>query len=363
MMDQSGGVLPRNGLAENKLQAGRDDGDRRRGRNAGARAVAVAEYFDDAREAGHQHQLRQLLQRDAGAQRRARHVGPRSRTPAELDRMRAIMDTAMRGGAMGMTTALIYPPSELRDDRRADRGGEGRREVRRRLREPHSRRRPGGRAVGERSRSRSARRAGMPVEVFHLKVAHKPGWGMLHGFRARMIDRRGARARRGRRGRSLRLHGGRHWTRGDDSELGVRGRQRFAQGAARESRRSARVSSASRRPARRAGGTSSRRRAAGTASCSSTRATRTTRSTSRRRIAQIARSMNKDPADAAMGSRVAGQRPRDGDLPHDGRAGHRDGAQVSVDEHRQRRRRRRARRPAGRDRACRTRARFGNARA
>ena len=30
---------------------------------------------------------------------------------AELDRMRASMDTAMRAGAMGMTTALIYPPS------------------------------------------------------------------------------------------------------------------------------------------------------------------------------------------------------------------------------------------------------------
>jgi N-acyl-D-aspartate/D-glutamate deacylase len=40
-------------------------------------------------------------------------MGPVSRKPTseELQRMRAIMDTAMRGGAMGMTTALIYPPS------------------------------------------------------------------------------------------------------------------------------------------------------------------------------------------------------------------------------------------------------------
>lgn len=35
----------------------------------------------------------------------------RAPDPGELNRMRAIMDTAMRAGAMGMTTALIYPPS------------------------------------------------------------------------------------------------------------------------------------------------------------------------------------------------------------------------------------------------------------
>src|SRR5205807_8195998 len=40
-------------------------------------------------------------------------LGESARAPnaSELVRMRAIMDTAMRGGAMGMTTALIYPPS------------------------------------------------------------------------------------------------------------------------------------------------------------------------------------------------------------------------------------------------------------
>ena len=35
----------------------------------------------------------------------------RAPTADELERMQAIMDTAMRAGAMGMTTALIYPPS------------------------------------------------------------------------------------------------------------------------------------------------------------------------------------------------------------------------------------------------------------
>jgi N-acyl-D-amino-acid deacylase len=35
----------------------------------------------------------------------------RQPTPEELAKMKAIMETAMQNGAMGMTTALIYPPS------------------------------------------------------------------------------------------------------------------------------------------------------------------------------------------------------------------------------------------------------------
>jgi len=84
----------------------------------------------------------------------------------------------MRGGAMGMTTALIYPPSsysttsELIEVGKAAAKyggtyashirGEGK-EVVDAVREAI--------AVGE--------GAGMPVEVFHLKVAHRPAWGIL----------------------------------------------------------------------------------------------------------------------------------------------------------------------------------------
>jgi N-acyl-D-aspartate/D-glutamate deacylase len=92
--------------------------------------------------------------------------------------MRAIMDTAMRAGAMGMTTALIYPPGsyatteEIAEVGRAAAAhggvyashirGEGK-EVVQSIREAI--------AIGE--------RAGMPVEIFHLKVAYQPGWGVL----------------------------------------------------------------------------------------------------------------------------------------------------------------------------------------
>ena len=156
--------------------------------------------------------------------------------------MRAIMDTAMRAGAMGMTTALIYPPSsyattdELVEVAKAAAQyggiyashirGEGK-EVVESVREAI--------AIGE--------RRGMPVEVFHLKVAYRPGVGHPDGLRA-TGRRGGARARRRRRRRHVRLHRGRHGTRGDDPELGVRRRQRFTRRGSR-GRTSARGSSAS----------------------------------------------------------------------------------------------------------------------
>ena len=74
-------------------------------------ASTVAEYFAGLEKTRHQHQLR--LATSARRRRASPSSVTSSRAPnaAELDRMRAIMDTAMRGGAMGMTTALIYPPS------------------------------------------------------------------------------------------------------------------------------------------------------------------------------------------------------------------------------------------------------------
>ena len=118
----------------------RDDGDRRRGRHAGPRRRSVAEYFATLERQGISINFGSYF---SETQARVAVLGMSARAPnaAELDRMRAIMDTAMRGGAMGMTTALIYPPSSYTHDRRAGRGREGRGEVRRRVREPHSRRR------------------------------------------------------------------------------------------------------------------------------------------------------------------------------------------------------------------------------
>ena len=106
--------------------------------------------------------------------------------------MRAVIDTAMRAGALGMTTALIYPPSSYATTDEliavgkaaACRGGfyathmrgEGK-EVVQSVREAIE--------IGE--------KAGMPVEIFHLKVAYRPGWGVLMDSVRQVVD--AARAR------------------------------------------------------------------------------------------------------------------------------------------------------------------------
>ena len=190
MMDQSGGVLPRNGRAENKLQEGVTTAIGGEG-GTPVPAARVAEYFATLERQGISINFGSYL---SETQARVAVLGQSARKPttAELDRMRAIMDTAMRGGAMGMTTALIYPPSsysstdELVEVAKgaAKYGGvyashirgEGK-EVVEAVNEAI--------AVGE--------RAGMPVEVFHLKVAHKPGWGLLMDSVRQTID--AARAR------------------------------------------------------------------------------------------------------------------------------------------------------------------------
>ena len=110
MMDQSGGVLPRNGLAENKLKQGVTTAIGGEGGIPVPAASKVAEYFAGMEKTGISINFGSYY---SETQARTAVLGPSSRAPnaGELDRMRAIMDTAMRAGAMGMTTALIYPPS------------------------------------------------------------------------------------------------------------------------------------------------------------------------------------------------------------------------------------------------------------
>jgi N-acyl-D-aspartate/D-glutamate deacylase len=190
MMDQSGGVLPINGMAENKLQEGVTTAIGGEG-GTPVPAGRVAEYFAKLQQQGISINFGSYF---SETQARVAVLGQSARkpTPEELERMRAILDTAMRGGAMGMTTALIYPPSsyattdELVDVARAAAKyggvyashirGEGK-EVVQSVKEAI--------AIGE--------RAGLPVEIFHLKVAHRPGWGILMDSVRQVVE--AARAR------------------------------------------------------------------------------------------------------------------------------------------------------------------------
>jgi len=190
MLDQSGGSLLRNGLAESKLRMGVTTGI------AGEAGTPVAadklpEYFATLEKAG--------ISMNFGTsynewQARVEVLGYAARAPnaEELARMRALMETAMRNGAFGMTTALIYPPGSYATTEEliavakgaakyggiysSHMRGEGA-ELLQSIDEAIS--------IGE--------KAGLPVEIFHLKAAYQPGWGKLMPEAGKRIEQ--ARAR------------------------------------------------------------------------------------------------------------------------------------------------------------------------
>ena len=177
MMDQSGSVLPRNGLAENKLRMGVTTAI---GGEAGVPVAGVAQvgpYFDTLAARGTSINFGSYY---SATQARSAVLGSSARAPnpSELSRMRAIMDSAMLGGAIGMTTALIYPPSSYST---TDELVELAREVAKYGGVYASHIRDEGRGVvgAVNELITIAESAGLPGEIFHLKVAYKPGWGIL----------------------------------------------------------------------------------------------------------------------------------------------------------------------------------------
>ena len=177
MMDQSGGVLPRNGLAENKLRMGVTTAIGGEG-GIPVRGVAqVGRYFDTLAMRGISINFGSYF---SATQARSAVLGSSARAPneGELARMRAIMDSAMLGGAMGMTTALIYPPSSYSTTDElvalarevAKYGG---------IYASHMRDEGRGVVAAVKELIEISERGGVPGEIFHLKVAYKPGWGIL----------------------------------------------------------------------------------------------------------------------------------------------------------------------------------------
>ncbi len=185
MMDQSGGVLPTGGLAANKLGMGVTTAIGGEG-GTPVPAERVADYFAGLEKSGISINFGSYF---SEVQARTAILGNTARapTPDELTRMQAILDTAMRGGAMGMTTALIYPPGtfattdELVEMAKvaARHGG---------TYASHIRDEGTGLIAAIEEAVAIGERAGLPVEIFHLKVAHRSGWGTLMGEAARTIE-------------------------------------------------------------------------------------------------------------------------------------------------------------------------------
>jgi len=176
VMDQSGSALRKNGLAENKLLMGVTTAIGGEGGTPVA-ADKIPEYFAELEQQGISINFGSYF-----SETQARHailgMSSKAPTPEELEKMKAIMETAMKGGAMGMTTALIYPPSSYATtEELIEMGkvagkyggiyashirGEGK-ELVQAVEEAI--------AIGE--------KGGLPVEIFHLKAAYQPGWGKL----------------------------------------------------------------------------------------------------------------------------------------------------------------------------------------
>jgi N-acyl-D-amino-acid deacylase len=102
----------------------------------------------------------------------------RAPTPAELEQMKQLVAQAMKDGALGISTALIYPPGhyaktdELIELAKvaAHYGG---------IYGTHMRSEGASEMEAIDEAIRIGREAGIPVEIFHMKVSGKPRWGSM----------------------------------------------------------------------------------------------------------------------------------------------------------------------------------------
>jgi dihydroorotase/N-acyl-D-amino-acid deacylase len=102
----------------------------------------------------------------------------REPTPAELSQMKSLVEQAMKDGALGVSTALIYPPghyaktAELIELAKVAGKYGG-------LYATHMRSEGASEIQAIDEAIRIGREAGVPVEIFHLKISGKPRWGTM----------------------------------------------------------------------------------------------------------------------------------------------------------------------------------------
>jgi len=190
MMDQSGEVLLKNGAAENKLRMGVTSVIAGEG-GTPVDAEKISGYFAQLEKQGIGVNFGTYY---SAAQARVKVMGDGAGrpTPAQLDAMKAQVATAMKAGAFGIASALIYPPDsfQTREDLIALAEVAGRCNG---YYATHMRDESGklldaideAIAIGE--------KGGVKVEIFHMKAAYAPGWGKLMPQAVAKID--AARAR------------------------------------------------------------------------------------------------------------------------------------------------------------------------
>lgn len=176
MMDQSGEVFLESGTAENKLMMGVTTVISGEG-GVPVDAADLPAYFNRLETQGIGVNFGTYY---AGHQARAKVIGQvdREATPAELEAMRGEVRAAMDAGAFGVSSALIYPPSSFQStdelialaEVAGQCGGFYASHIRDESKYLLS-------AIDE--AIRIGKEAGVKVEIFHLKAAYAPGWGVL----------------------------------------------------------------------------------------------------------------------------------------------------------------------------------------
>lgn len=174
MMDQSGQALREVGLAPNKINMGVTTLIGGEG-GTPVPAAEIAAYFHELEDKGISVNFGTYY---SATQARVAALGDSAAdpTPEQLTQMKALVAEAMEAGAMGITTALIYPPSayhkteNLVELSRVVAGYGG-------IYASHIRD-ESSQFLGAVSEAiRIGEESGAAVEIFHLKAAYYPNWG------------------------------------------------------------------------------------------------------------------------------------------------------------------------------------------
>jgi N-acyl-D-amino-acid deacylase len=190
MMDQSGEVLLKNGLAENKLREGVTTAIAGEG-GTPVPSAQIADYFKKLETQGISLNFGTYY---SSAQARVEVMGDVAGHPsaAQMESIKAHVDEAMRAGAMGIATALIYPPDSFQSTEdlielsrvAAKYGG---------IYASHMRDESAKLLQAISESIEIGEKTGIQVEIFHFKGAYAPGWGKLVPEAGELIE--AARAR------------------------------------------------------------------------------------------------------------------------------------------------------------------------
>ena len=185
MMDQSGQVLLKNGLAENKLREGVTTAIAGEAGTPVPSAL-IGNYFAQLERQGIALNFGTYY---SSAQARVEAMGDSAGRPSaqQMVAMKAHVDEAMRAGAMGIATALIYPPDSFQSTEdlielarvAAKYGG---------IYASHMRDESAKLLQAIDESIEIGEKTGIQVEIFHFKGAYAPGWRKLVPQAGQVID-------------------------------------------------------------------------------------------------------------------------------------------------------------------------------